>query len=188
MAAPEAAASPWVTREVEWWRANQSVDTLLIVLTGGELAWSGADFDWQRTTALPPGLEGAFRNEPLHWTCGGRDRRGEDLSLRNPRFREAVAEELTAPLRGQTKESLIGEDLRQHRRTRRLAWAAGVLLLLLTIASLTAGWVARQQRNRAVHARSEAERLIEFMLFDLRDKLEAHRPARSSRRRQPAHA
>jgi tetratricopeptide (TPR) repeat protein len=170
MAAPEAAASQWVNREVEWWRANRSVETLLIVLTGGELAWSGADFDWQRTTALPPGLEGAFRNEPLHldlrWA-----RSKDDLSLRNPQFREAVAE-LTAPLRGQTKESLIGEDLRQHRRTRRLAWAAGVLLLLLTIASLTAGWLARQQRNRAVHARSEAERLIEFMLFDLRDRLE----------------
>jgi hypothetical protein len=30
--------------------------------------------------------------------------------------------------------------------------------------------MALQQRNRATHARSEAERLIEFMLFDLRDK------------------
>jgi tetratricopeptide (TPR) repeat protein len=170
MAAPEAAASQWVNREVEWWRANRSVDTVLIVLTGGELAWGGDDFDWERTTALPPGLKGAFRHEPLHldlrWA-----RSADGLTLRNPRFREAVAE-LSAPLRRQTKESLIGEDLRQHRRTRRVVWAAAVMLILLTIASLTAGWIARQQRNRAVHARSEAERLIEFMLFDLRDKLE----------------
>jgi tetratricopeptide (TPR) repeat protein len=170
MAGPEAAASPWVAREVEWWRANRSIDTLLIVLTGGELVWSNDDFDWQRTTALPSALQHAFPHEPLHldlrWA-----RTADHLSLRDPRFQEAVAD-LAAPLRGATKDSLIGEDVRQHRRTRLVAWSAGAMLVLLTGASLTAGWMARQQRNRAVLARSEAEGLIQFMLFDLRDKLE----------------
>jgi len=39
MASPEAARSPWVDREVAWWRANKSPQRLLVVLTEGEFAW-----------------------------------------------------------------------------------------------------------------------------------------------------
>jgi hypothetical protein len=47
MASPDAAASPWVDREVRWWLEHRSVDRLLVVLTEGE-------FD----AALPPALAG----------------------------------------------------------------------------------------------------------------------------------
>ena len=170
IASPEAAASDWVAREVQWWCANRSPDKLLIVLTGGELEWGGHDFDWARTTALPGVLMNVLPHEPMYldlrWA-----RSIADLSPRNHRFREAVAE-LAAPLHGRSKDALIGEDIRQHRRTLRLAWSAAIGLVLLTLASVIAGRMAVQQRNRAAHARSEAEGLIGFMLFDLRDKLE----------------
>src|SRR5215211_2334362 len=39
LASPEAARSPWVAQEVGWWLAHKSTDSLLIVLTGGDLAW-----------------------------------------------------------------------------------------------------------------------------------------------------
>src|SRR5262245_32536345 len=37
LASPQAAQSRWVTREVEWWLRNRSVDHLLILLTQGEI-------------------------------------------------------------------------------------------------------------------------------------------------------
>jgi len=54
LASPEAAKSPWVAREVEWWRDHRSADTLLIAVTDGKIAWDtqSGDFDWQQTTCL----------------------------------------------------------------------------------------------------------------------------------------
>ncbi|MCC6890105.1 MAG: TIR domain-containing protein [Hyphomicrobiales bacterium] len=42
LASPEAAASPWVDKEVAYWLANKGADTLLIALTDGTLAWDAA--------------------------------------------------------------------------------------------------------------------------------------------------
>src|SRR5580698_583586 len=38
-ASPEAAASPWVAKEAEYWIGRNGVSHFLIVLTGGELRW-----------------------------------------------------------------------------------------------------------------------------------------------------
>src|ERR1700754_416135 len=67
MASPEAAASVWVGREVDWWLRHRGADGLLIVVTGGELCWNEdlGGFDPAVSTALPPALYGAFRAEPL---------------------------------------------------------------------------------------------------------------------------
>ena len=67
LASPEAARSPWVEREVARWLEHRAGDRLLIALTDGELTWDAAagDFDWAKTTVLPPSLRGRFRDEPL---------------------------------------------------------------------------------------------------------------------------
>lgn len=39
MASPPAARSPWVNREVAWWREHKSPQRILVVLTEGEFAW-----------------------------------------------------------------------------------------------------------------------------------------------------
>ena len=70
------------------------------------------------------------------------------VSLRNPRFRDAVAD-LAAPIHGVPKDEIVGEDARQHRRTLRLAWSAGVLLLVLTVAAAIGAILAVGQRNEA---------------------------------------
>ena len=66
LASPEAAASPWVGKEVAHWLEHKGADTLLIALTGGTLAWDGASGDFARheTTPLPPALAGRFTSEP----------------------------------------------------------------------------------------------------------------------------
>jgi hypothetical protein len=55
MASPEAAASKWVQREVDWWLSKWGTRNLLVLLTDGEVQWDPAnnDWNWGSTTALP---------------------------------------------------------------------------------------------------------------------------------------
>jgi WD40 repeat protein len=151
LASPQAAQSRWVNEEVEWWRENRAPDTMLVALTAGRLTWADAagDFDPAATDALPPALRGYFTQEPL-WVDFRWAHEAAQVSLRDPRFRERVAD-LAAPLRGLPKDELIGEDVRQHRRALRLARAAGTALVTLTALAATAAIFAVHQRNVAEH-------------------------------------
>jgi WD40 repeat protein len=154
LASPEAAASHWVDQEVRWWREHRGHDTVLIALTAGELRWDATRRDFDAASAIPPGLRGWFPHEPLwvdlRWARGERD-----VSMRNPRFRDSVGE-VAAPLRGLPKDDLIGEDIRQHRRTLRLVRIAATVLVLLTAAAVSGGLIALQQRNTAREQRNIA--------------------------------
>ncbi len=149
LASPDAAASEWVQREVACWLDRRPADHLLMVLTRGEIRWNDAahDFDWNGTDALPRRLSKAFDQVPkyvdLRWA-----RMATDLSLRNPDFLTAVAS-VTSTLQGQPLDELVGEDVRQHRRTRRVAAAAIVGLATLAVAASVFGVIASQQRDEA---------------------------------------
>ena len=157
LASPEAAGRPYVNREVAWWLEHRSARTLLIGLAGGELAWDdeAADFDVEHTDALPPALGRSFDEEPF-WVDFRWTRDEQQLSLRDPQFRDRVAE-LAAPLRGLSKDDLIGEDLRQHRRSIFLARLVAAVLILLLAAAIAAAVIARGQRNEARRERRLAE-------------------------------
>ncbi len=155
MASPEAARSPWVDREVAWWRANKSPQRLLVVLTEGEFAWDdGAGQGDGASVALPPALRGAFGEEPrwvdLRWL-----RDVDQVDQSNPRWRECVAD-VAAAVRGVAKDELVGEHIRQHRRTMRLARGGVTGLAVLLIAAVVAAVVALGQRNQAVAAQHTA--------------------------------
>ena len=156
LASPEAAASPWVAREADSWRRTKSMDALLIGLTDGELVWdeTGRDFDWKQTDALPRALEGAFTEEPrwidLRWA-----RDGDDLTLRNPRFRDAVAE-LAAPIHGRPKDELASEEVRQHRRTVRIVRTATAAFASLAVLAVILSIFALIQRSRAIDERQSS--------------------------------
>src|SRR5436305_11969393 len=62
LTSPEAAASQWVDKEVAWWLEHKSVDTFLIAVTEGELAWDNERVDFKRADhgPLPPSLYGKF--------------------------------------------------------------------------------------------------------------------------------
>jgi WD40 repeat protein len=149
LASPTAAERPYVEREVSWWVRNRGPDRLLIVLTGGSLTWdpTRGDFDPDRTDALPPALYGAFTEEPL-WVDLRWVHVRQEMDTRNPRFGEAVAD-LAATLRGVPKETLVGEDLKQHRR-RLAALQLGIAVLsVLTLLASAASWIAWNERNAA---------------------------------------
>lgn len=66
LASPEAAASPWVDKELVTWLARKGVETVLIALTDGELVWDTrcGDFGQSSAMPLPSALKGAFIDEP----------------------------------------------------------------------------------------------------------------------------
>ncbi len=155
MASPEAARSQWVNREVAWWLANKSPQRLLVVLTEGEFVWAAdAGHGDGATVALPPALRGAFVEEPrwvdLRWLD-----KVDQVDQSNPRLRECVAD-VAAAVREVPKDDLVGEHIRQHRRTMRLARGGVTVLTVLLIAALVAAGIAFQQRATAQRERDTA--------------------------------
>ena len=122
LASVDGAQSEWVNKEISHWLATKSVDQILPVVTDGTWEWDPEVGDFAAgSSAVPEALRGALRDEPRHLDmCWARDT--TDLDLRNSRFRSAVAD-LAAPMHGVAKDELEGEDIRQHRRARRLARA-----------------------------------------------------------------
>lgn len=147
MASPEAAASPWVDKEVTTWLACSGADTVLIALADGELAWDpeASDFRWSDATPLPPSLKRRFPDEP-RWIDLRRYRGG--ASPRDARFTEFAAD-FAAALHGRPKEDLLSQEVRQQRRALRLAGSAVALLAVLFALALWQWTVARAERNRA---------------------------------------
>src|SRR4029077_2399861 len=130
LASPEAAASPWVEKEVEYWIGKNGPSHVLVVLTGGSLKWdhSSASFT-SDTTALPAILLRAFPEEPLFLDLRWARNDDAPLRLREPRFHEAVLQ-LAATLHNRPKDELDGADIRNQRHTRVLA-SSGVIAILL---------------------------------------------------------
>lgn len=157
-AAPIAAQSPWVSKEVDFWCLNKSVDRLLIVQTDGDVVWdAGAgDFDWSSTTALPSRLRGIFKDEP-RWIEARWARTSSQTTLKDPRFRDPVAE-LAAPIRGVPKDELIDDDIQQLRRLETLRNSALARLSLLLAAAMAAALVPVLQRSLAAQRLATAQR------------------------------
>jgi WD40 repeat protein len=154
MASPASANSKWVQDEVnERLRLqNGTLEKVHIVLTEGEILWdnSANDFDWGNTTALPKNLRGKFETQPLfldfRWA-----REFQHLSLRNPQFLRGVGK-LAAAIHEKPLDTIIGDDVKQHRVFK---LAAGVTIILLSalvmIASGTA-YYANERRKEALTA------------------------------------
>jgi WD40 repeat protein len=155
LTSPEAAASSWVDREVAYWREHKDPEKILPVLTNGTLTWDEAANRLDPTSSVPPTLLDAFAGEPrwvdLRWA-----EEETQLDLRNGRFRDAVAD-IASSLRGIPKDDLESEEVRQHRRTRRTAWGAGIALAVLAGAAVTGAVIAVDQRDRAETQRVLAE-------------------------------
>jgi tetratricopeptide (TPR) repeat protein len=175
LASPEAAASKWVSREVGYWLEHNSVDTLLIGLTDGDLAWDEAtgDFTASASMPLPPALAGRFAAEPrwidLRPYRDGADKAGankSDAKLTSAKFTELAAD-FAAAIHGTPKEDLLSQEVRQQRRALRLALGAAALLLGLMVAAAMAGGVAIIQRNHAKQSLAAATETANGLVYDL---------------------
>src|SRR5215469_6011014 len=147
---PDAAASQWVSREVELFRALNPDRPILAAIRNGE---PGECFP----AALTRSTLGGERIEPLaaDFRRGGD---GNHLGLLK----------LVAGIAGIRLDELAQRDAQRHRR-RVTAVTAASLVAMLAMGALTA--FALIARSEAEHQRGEAEGLVEFMLTDLRDRL-----------------
>jgi WD40 repeat protein len=164
---PESAGSHWVNREAGHWCDSKGSDHVLLVWTGGELAWDDELGDFSASSsAVPDALRRRFGREPLfldlRWA-----RDEPELSLRHSRFRSAVAQ-VAAPIRGVAPDELEGEDIRMHRRARRLARSAVAVVAALAIAASVAAVVAVRNAQRADRrAREAIARQVGLAALDL---------------------
>ncbi len=110
LASPEAAASKWVTKEVAYWLDHNSVETLLIGVTDGDLVWDETvgGFVAAEKTPLSQILSARFPNEPK-WVDLRAYRDGVDKGD----FADLGAD-FAAAIRGMPKEDLLSQEVRQH--------------------------------------------------------------------------
>ena len=143
---PEAAASKWVRREIEWWLKYRAADSILLVLTSGDLAWDEAtnEFGADRSTALSPILRACYKREP-HWLDLRWASTESGLSHRHVRFRSALLD-IAATLKGVSKDALESEALITLRRNRAWAIAAAALLMAAFLTATAVGWKAQNGR------------------------------------------
>jgi len=149
---PDAAASSWVNREIEWWVAHKEPSRIIPVLTAGRFAWTEGELSGD---AVPETLKDVFPDEP-RWVDLRFARGEEQLDLKNPRFSAAVAD-IASALRGVPKDELQSEEVHQHRRSIRTAWGAAITLTLLLAAATTTAIYAVDQRQEARNNEARAK-------------------------------
>jgi tetratricopeptide (TPR) repeat protein len=155
---PRAAQSNWVNREIERFRDMHGDARILCVIVDGNPANPDED-------CFPPALRYRIaadgRREPVEPSAAdlraGRD--GRRLALLK----------LVGGMLGVGLDDLIRRDTQRRQRKLLLITAASVAGMAVTGALATAAWIAR---NEAQNQRAHAEGLIEFMLTDLRKRLE----------------
>jgi len=183
LASPEAAASPWVAKEVAYWLERKTAETLLIGVTDGSLAWDNSfgDLAWREGMPLPVVLKGRFASEPK-WVDlrAYRDR----ADTRDAKFTELAAD-FAAAIRGMPKEDLLSQEVREQRRAQAWAWSAAGSLFVLAGA---AGWewksasdaeqvailqrqIAQEQRDHAEYNFAIAKQAADDVVFQLAQNL-----------------
>ncbi|WP_457336886.1 TIR domain-containing protein [Rhizobacter sp. P5_C2] len=163
---PDAARSPWVNREIIEFKRLHGEGRVLALIAAGEPFASNTP-GREASECFPPALrfaltaDGRAEGEPLEPIAA--DQRAEGDGPRR------AALKLLAGMVG------VGfDDLVQRDTQRRLRWLAGIAsasAVGVVVFALLAVLAVRA-RNEAQHQRAQAEGLIEFMLGDLRKKLE----------------
>jgi hypothetical protein len=146
VASPDGAQSPWVAREIALFRELHPEAPTLVALARGE-----------PNEALPEALRSAHV-EPL---CADFRKEGDGRRLA---FLKIVAGLADLPL-----DALVQRDAQRQMR-RVTGVTLGAVTLMVIMALLLA--MALRARGEAERQRAEAEGLVEYMLTDLRERLE----------------
>ena len=166
LCSPMAAKSRWTNQEIESFKRTRPEGCILAAVAAGEPFAS--DFPGHEDEeCFPPALRFKY------------DRRGHQTAKRAEPlaadFREAGEArrlgflKLVAGMLGVGLDELVQRET--TRRRRQLAWLAAGSLAGMAITS-TLAITAFQARNAAREQRRQAEGLVEFMVGDLKDKLE----------------
>jgi len=159
---PAAAASPWVNEEIRRFKAERGEDRILSVIVGGE-PFASERPGGEALECFPKALRQRHadgeRIEPI----------AADLRRGRPDTLRAAVLKLVAGVLDIELDELVQRDA--QRRNRRLVALTSVFgAIAATMAALALmAWNAAEEAQRQ---RGQAERLVEFMIHDLRDKLQ----------------
>lgn len=147
LCSPAAKASHWVNEEIKLFRELHGEAAILCALVDGT-----------PHTAFPPAL-----------TQGGREPLAADLTQNTVSGFRLGTTQIAASLLGVGLDELLQRDAR--RRTRRLQALSTAAIVFSVIMGITA-FTAVDARKAAETSQAQAEGLVEYMLTDLKDKLE----------------
>nr|VFK55900.1 MAG: TIR domain-containing protein [Candidatus Kentron sp. TUN]VFK61940.1 MAG: TIR domain-containing protein [Candidatus Kentron sp. TUN] len=153
LASPESAQSPWVQSELDLWcRVFKRQEQLIVILLDGAIAVDdqSKQIDWSSTDALPTFMAEHLTTVPLYLDLR-KLANLEDLSLREPDFKRAI-NGIVARFRGIEPNEMLGEEILQYRRNRRLRNGAVAALAMLTMLSGTFWFLADSARKEAEHS------------------------------------
>ena len=191
LASPEAAASPWVNKEVSYWLDNKGADTLLIALTDGELVVGqcGRRFRLAREHAAAAGADRPLRHraemgrsarlsrrrrsarQPLH-------RGGRRFRRRHPRHAEggfafaggapAAARACGSPGARRPRCSCFAGSPAGRRKSRSTTSARAIEQRNIAEQQRR---LAQEQRDRAERSLAAATQTANSLVFDLAQEL-----------------
>jgi tetratricopeptide (TPR) repeat protein len=166
LCSPTAAKSRWTNQEIESFKRTRPEGCVLAAVVSGEPFASDMPGS-EKEECFPPALRFKYDRRG-HRTA----KRAEPLAAD---FRESgegkrlAFLKLVAGMLGVGLDELVRRE--QTGRQRRLAWLAAASLAGMAVTS-TLSVIAIQSRDAARDQRREAEGLVEFMVGDLKDKLE----------------
>lgn len=161
LCSPRSAQSQWVNHEVAWFKTHRNPANILALIVDGEPGAGENDcFPRALTHRVNPDL--TVSDEPVDAPLAA-DARISGDGKRKARLK------LAAAMLGVGLDELVNRD--DRRRTIRTRIVVGVSLALAMVMSGMA-WAAVVARNEADRQRAESDGLVEFMLTDLRERLE----------------
>ncbi|WP_340589126.1 TIR domain-containing protein [Erythrobacter alti] len=158
---PNSAQSKWVDREIAFFKTHRDPDKVLALIVDGEPGSADAEcFPKALTHRVGSDLTlgDSLADAPL----------AADARITGDGKRRAKLK-IAAAMLGVGLDELVNRDERRRTIRTRIVVSASVALALV-MSGLA--WVAVQARTEAERQRNEAESLVEFMLTDLREKLE----------------
>jgi tetratricopeptide (TPR) repeat protein len=164
---PNSAKSQWVNREIAWFKTHRDPANILALIVGGEpgaAALPGREADECFPRALTHVVNAAMEVTPEALDAPlAADARDSGDGKRGAKLKIAAA------LLGVGLDELVRRD---DRRRARLRIAATTASLAIAAVMSVLAWSATVARNEALFQRKEAQDLTEFMLTDLRGRLD----------------
>ena len=158
---PRSARSQWVDREIAWFKTHRDPTKILALIVDGNPG--GGDSEcFPRALTHRVAADRTITDEPVDAPLAA------DARISGDGKRRAKLK-LAAAMLGVGLDELVNRD--ERRRTIRTRIVVGASLALATVMTGMA-WAAVVARNEADHQRAESDGLVEFMLTDLRKRLE----------------
>ena len=158
---PRSAKSQWVDREIAWFKTHRDPTKILALIVDGNPGGGEAEC-FPRALTHRVAADRSITDEPVDAPLAA------DARISGDGKRRAKLK-LAAAMLGVGLDELVNRD--ERRRTIRTRLVVGASLALALVMTGMA-WAQVQARREADHQRAESDGLVEFMLTDLRKRLE----------------